>query len=288
MSRKHPLRWLPFARFRNPPPIVAVVRLSGVIGQMGPLRRGLSLSTLGQILERAFSMKGADAVALAVNSPGGSPVQSALIAKRIRALAEENKLPVFTFAEDVAASGGYWLLSAGDEIYADESSVIGSIGVISASFGFPEALNRLGIERRVYTAGEHKGSMDPFRPENEDDIAHLKVLQADIHDAFCQQIRDRRGDKLKDEAGDLFSGRYWTGRKALDLGLVDGLGDLRSVMRERFGETVKLRLVAGSKPWWKRRAAGTDAGLSVPLASDLASDLISAVEERLIWSRFGL
>lgn len=288
MSVQAPWRWLPIKRFRNPPPVVAVVRLSGIIGQMGPLRRGLSLATVGSLLERAFSVKKVKAIALAINSPGGSPVQSALIARRVRALSAENNVPVFAFAEDVAASGGYWLLSAGDEIYADESSIIGSIGVISASFGFPKVLEKLGIERRVYTAGEHKGSLDPFRPENETDVEHLKTLQADIHEAFCQQVRTRRGDKLKIANDDLFSGRYWTGRRAVDLGLVDGLGDLRGVMRERFGDTVELRLIAEAKPWWKRRLSTISGGPSMPASFDLASDIVGAIEERLLWSRFGL
>ncbi len=281
-------RWLPFEKFRNPPPIVPVVRLSGIIGQMGPLRRGLSLATVAGALERAFSMPDAKAVALAVNSPGGSPVQSALITRRIRALAAEKELPVFAFAEDVAASGGYWLLSAGDEIFADESSIVGSIGVISQSFGFPKVLERLGIERRVYTAGEHKGALDPFQPENADDVKHLRDLQEDIHDAFCQQVRDRRGDKLKAENEELFSGRFWTGRRAVELGLVDGLGDLRSVMRERFGDKVRLRLVGESKPWWRRQLGMAYLKQRVGAPSDIAAELITSVEERLLWSRYGL
>jgi signal peptide peptidase SppA len=265
-----------------------VIRLFGVIGRLDMLRRGLTLSSLAGVFERAFELPDLKAVALAVNSPGGSPVQSALIARRIRALAAEHDVPVFAFAEDVAASGGYWLLTAADEIYADESSIIGSIGVVTAGFGFPVVLKRLGIERRVHVSGRHKAALDPFRPEDADEVEHLKTIQEDIHEAFRRQVRQRRGDKLKAPEDDLFSGRFWDGGKALELGLVDGLGDLRSVMRERYGEDVKLQVVEDGKPWWRRRL-----GLSGPLLGnrapgDWASEVISAVEERMMWSRFGL
>ena len=234
-------------------PIVAVVRLTGVIGPMGPLRGGLSLAGLAPTLERAFSLGGIKAVALAVNSPGGSPVQSSLIAKRIRALAAEKKLPVFAFAEDVAASGGYWLATAGDEIFADESSIVGSIGVISAGFGFQDLLQRVGVERRVHTAGARKSMLDPFRPENAEDIARLEALQRDIHDGFKAQVRSSRGARLKGDDDTLFSGEFWTGRRALELGLIDGIGDLRSVMRARFGEKVRFRVVGAPTGWLRRR-----------------------------------
>jgi signal peptide peptidase SppA len=288
MKLRSLLALLPFKRFRNPPPRVAVIRLFGIIGRLDMLRRGLALSNLAGVFERAFELPDLKAVALAVNSPGGSPVQSALIARRIRALAAEHDVPVFAFAEDVAASGGYWLLTAADEIYADESSIIGSIGVVTAGFGFPQVLKRLGIERRVHVSGRHKAALDPFRPEDADEVEHLKTIQEDIHEAFRRQVRQRRGDKLKAPEDDLFSGRFWDGGKALELGLVDGLGDLRSVMRERYGEDVKLQVVEDGKPWWRRRL-----GLSGPLLGnrapgDWASEVISAVEERMMWSRFGL
>lgn len=276
---------LPIERFRHPPPVVAVVSLRGIIGSLGPLRRGLSLPSLAPSLERAFRLSEVKAVALAINSPGGAAVQSALIATRIRALAEEHKVPVLAFAEDVAASGGYWLATAADEIYADESSIIGSIGVISASFGFPDALKRLGIERRVYTAGVHKNPLDPFLPEQPDEVEHLKRLQADVHDAFRRQVRGRRGDRLKGDEGDLFSGRFWSGRAALELGLIDGIGDLRGVMRDRFGDKVRLRVVDDGRRWWQRR-------LGLPrtagLAAEAASEVMAAIEERAQWNRFGL
>ena len=282
------LKLLPIKRFRKPPPRVAVVRLFGVIGRIDLMRRGLALSSLAGVFERAFEMPDLKAVALAVNSPGGSPVQSALIARRIRALAAEHEVPVFAFAEDVAASGGYWLLTAADEIYADESSIIGSIGVVSAGFGFPEVLKRLGIERRVHVSGKHKAALDPFRPEDADEVEHLKTIQEDIHESFRRQVRQRRGDKLKASDDELFSGRFWVGGKAVELGLIDGLGDLRSVMRERYGEDVKLQIVEDSRPWWRRRL-----GLSGPLLGrrdpgDWATEIVTAFEDRMMWSRFGL
>ena len=279
---------LPIKRFRNPPPRVAVIRLYGIIGRVDLMRRGLALSSLAGIFERAFELPDLKAVALAVNSPGGSPVQSALIARRIRALAAEHDVPVFAFAEDVAASGGYWLLTAADEIYADESSIIGSIGVVTAGFGFPEVLKRFGIERRVHVSGRHKAALDPFKPEQADEVEHLKTIQEDIHETFRRQVRQRRGDKLKASEDELFSGRFWDGGKAFELGLVDGLGDLRSVMRERYGEDVKLQVVEDSQPWWRRRL-----GLSGPLLGNRdpgnwATQIVAAVEDRMMWNRFGL
>ncbi len=274
---------VPIERFRHPPPVVAVVPLSGVIGRLGPIARGLNLRGLAGTLERAFSLADVAAVALAVNSPGGSPVQSALIAGRIRALAAEKKVPVYAFAEDVAASGGYWLLSAGDELYADESSIIGSIGVVSAGFGFPELLKRIGVERRVYASSEHKAGLDPFRPERLDEVEHLRSVQGDIYAAFCAQVRARRGDRLKGEEAELFSGRFWSGRKALEFGLVDGIGDLRTVMRGRFGDKVKLRVIGGRQPWWRRRM-----GLAATPADELLAAVEARLDERALWLRYGL
>lgn len=276
---------LPVERLRNPPPVVAVLRLAGIIGQLGPVRRGLSIASLAGPIERAFKLRHLKAVALAVNSPGGSPVQAALIARRIRALAAENDVPVIAFAEDAAASGGYWLACAADEIYADEGSIIGSIGVVSAGFGFPEVLRRLGIERRLHTAGTRKAMLDPFLREQPDDVERLHAIQGDIHAGFTAMVRERRGARLKAPDEVLFSGEFWTGRRALDLGLVDGLGDLRTVMRERYGERVKLRLVGDARPWWRRRL-GLSRAPAEPL--DWAAGMLAAVEERLFWNRFGL
>ncbi|MEE8501770.1 MAG: S49 family peptidase [Kiloniellales bacterium] len=276
---------LPVRRFKEPPPVVAVLRLSGVIGGIGPVRRGLSLASQAHLIERAFKLPRLKAVALTINSPGGSPVQSALIAGRIRALAEEKNIPVVAFAEDVAASGGYWLACAADEIFAHESSIVGSIGVISAGFGFPALLERLGVERRVHTAGARKSMLDPFRSEDPKDVARLQTIQTDVHESFQDYVRQRRGERLTGEEADLFSGEFWTGRRALELGLVDALGDLRQVMRERYGEKVRLRLIDGARPRWRPRLS-----VEVP-APDLAASaaaLVGAVEERALWARYGL
>ena len=264
-------------------PTVAVLRLSGVIGQMGGLRRGgLALADLAEPIEKAFKLPRLKAVALSVNSPGGSPVQSALIAGRIRMLAEENEVPVYAFCEDIAASGGYWLACAGDEIYADGASIVGSIGVISAGFGFPALLEKFGIERRVYTAGDRKAQLDPFQPENTKDVRHLKEIQGDLHKQFTDYVRTRRGDKLNGTDKKLFSGDFWSGRQAEEMGLVDGISDLRSKMREVYGEKVKLRPIVQQRNWLQRRL-----GMETR-AGHLAHDIVDAVEERLIWNRYGL
>ena len=292
MNLRSLLALVPVERLRNPPPVVAVLGFTGVIGNMGPLRRGLSLAAVADQIETAFKMRRLGAVALAINSPGGSPVQAALIARRIRALAEEKNIPVFAFAEDVAASGGYWLACAGDEIYAQESSIVGSIGVVTQGFGFAGLMKRLGIERRLHTAGERKAILDPFLTEKPEDVERLKEIQEDIHGAFKDLVRERRAGKLKAPEDELFSGAFWTGRKALEVGLIDGIGDMRGVLRERFGENVKLRLVAGPRPWLRRRlglampGGGTGRGFGDP--GDWAAGLLAAVEERLWWGRFGL
>lgn len=274
--------------FRTTKPIVAVVRLSGVIGErVGAFRPGMTAAALVQPLERAFTMSGVKAVALAINSPGGAPAQATLIVKRIRALAEQHGIPVIAFCEDVAASGGYMLACAADEIYADDSSVVGSIGVISAGFGFPRLLEKLGIERRVYTAGEHKGMLDPFQSEKPDEVARLQDLQRDVHDAFKEMVRARRAGRLKADEAELFSGAFWTGRKALALGLIDGIGELTQVMRERFGDRVRFRPVIARQSWLRRRFGVRLAPVNAPGAG-WAGELIAAIEERALWARFGL
>ena len=261
-------------------PLVNVLRLDGVIGRAsGPRRGGMALSDMAESIEKAFKGPQLSAVALAINSPGGSPVQSALIATRIRALAAENEVPVYAFCEDVAASGGYWLACAADEIYADPASIVGSIGVVFAGFGFPEMLAKIGVERRVHAAGEKKAILDPFKSEDQEDVEILKELQADIHEQFKDHVRERRGDKLQAAESGLFSGEFWTGNRALGLGLVDGLGDLRSVMRERYGEKVKLRVVGRRRGWLDKRLG---------MRNDWADELIGAVESRALWSRYGL
>ena len=275
-------------RFLNPAPVVGVLSLSGVIGRSGPVGHGLSLSGLADSIERAFKFRRLAAVALAINSPGGSPVQSGLIAKRIRDLADEKDVPVFAFAEDVAASGGYWLALAADEIYADESSVIGSIGVVFGSFGFTELIKRLGIERRLHTSGDKKAMLDPFKPEKPAEVKHLKGLQAEIHESFKSLVRERRGKRLKAKEKELFSGAFWTGTRALEMGLIDGIGDLRSVMRAKFGDKVKLKSVAKRQSFLRRRF-GFGVGMSgAPEPGGWATAAIAAIEERLIWNRFGL
>ncbi len=281
---------LPFGPWRKRGPLVCVVRLSGVIGQVSPFRPGLSLETVAPLLERAFARKDLAAVVLAINSPGGSPVQSALIAKRIRDLAEEKKLPVIAFCEDVAASGGYYLACAADEIFADESSILGSIGVVYSSFGLHSFIERHGIERRLHTAGDRKVLLDPFSPEREDGVVHLKAIQAEIHESFKAMVRARRGVKLKGPEDELFSGAFWAGQRALAFGLIDEIGDLRGVLRARFGETVRLHVVQENQPWWRRFALRSQAGRSQTgsWTTEIAQSALAAVEERALWTRFGL
>lgn len=277
------LQRLPLGRWRPFEPTVAVLRFEGVIGLRG--RRGLSLRRYAAALERAFSQRGLKAVALAINSPGGSPAQSALLYRRIRQLAVEHAVPVFAFAEDVAASGGYWLALAADEIYAEETSLLGSIGVVTAGFGLSEALARLGIERRVHTAGEDKSLLDPFLPERPRDLERLKELQGDLHESFKDLVRQRRGAKLKAEEARLFSGEIFTGRRALSVGLIDGVGELRGVMRGLFGKEIRLKLieVERRRPFWLRLAWP-----GRPDVTEIGGDLLARVEERFIWARFGL
>lgn len=268
------------------PPVVAVLRLNGTIGAVGGFRRGLSIAALAEPISRLFADKSVAAVALVVNSPGGSPVQSALIHDRIRALAKEKGVKVLTFAEDVAASGGYMLMLAGDEIYAHPNSIVGSIGVVSAGFGFDKLLERVGVERRVHTSGERKAMLDPFQAENPKDVEHLAALQREVHESFKAMVRARREGKLKGEEKDLFSGAFWTGETGLSLGLVDGLGDLRSVTRAKFGDKVEYRVVPMSRSWWSW--GGLQGRADAPGSSGWAPDAIAAVEDRALWSRFGL
>ena len=286
MIKKHLEKWR-VPGFRNPKPVVAVLRLQGVIGTAGgPARRGLNAASLIGSIERAFSQSNLKAVALQINSPGGSPAQSSLIFKRIRAMASEKEVPVVAFAEDVAASGGYMLACAADEIYADESSVIGSIGVISAGFGFVDLMEKAGVERRVHTAGKSKSMLDPFQREKPQDVKRLRSLQGDIYEMFIDLVKSRRGDKLKGGDNKLFTGEFWTGKRALEFGLIDGIGELTSVMQERYGDNVVFRPIAERKPWLTERLgvrAGPQAG-----ENGWAGDLVAAAEERALWTRFGL
>ena len=265
-------------------PVVSVLRFEGVI--MPRLRRGgVSLATHAAAIDRAFRVANLVAVAIVVNSPGGSPVQSALLFRRIRELADEKGVPVIAFAEDVAASGGYWLALAGDEIFSEETSILGSIGVVSSGFGFSRLIERLGIERRLHTAGERKSLLDPFLPENPSDVERLGVLQQDIHRAFQDHVRIRRAGKIDGADETLFSGDVLTGRMAVDRGLVDGIGELRAVMRARYGDKVRLRPFAAERRRWpfSRR---------LPFAarepSTVIAELADWIEARLMWARFGL
>jgi len=280
------------ARLRSDVPVVPVVRLAGTIGAVTPLRPGMTLAGVAKMLERAFTMRHARAVALVINSPGGSPVQSRQIYLRIRQLAAEKKLPVLVFVEDVAASGGYMIACAGDEIFCDPSSILGSIGVVGGSFGFQELIRKIGVERRLYTAGEHKAMLDPFLPEDPEDVARLKAIQRDIHALFISLVKDSRGAKLKGADDVLFTGEYWAGEQSVALGLADGFGDLRSTLRARFGEKVLTPLVAPPRGLLSgllgRRAAGADSLAGLDGIRALPDDLISALETRAIWAKFGL
>src|SRR5580698_48163 len=284
------LRPLVPQRFRRDRPVVPVVRLTGIIGFSTPLRPGLSLASVARMLDKAFAMANAPAVALSINSPGGSPVQSHLIFRRIRELADEHKRPVIAFIEDAGASGGYMIACAGDEVIADPYSIVGSIGVVGGSFGFDKLIAKIGVERRLYTSGEHKAMLDPFLPENPDDVERLKKLQRHIHEDFIALVKSRRGAKLQGPENDLFSGEYWTGKKAMELGLVDAIGDLRGTLRERFGDKVVTPLITAERGFLGRRilgVAGSDA-MQAAVGLGLAEDLISALEARAIWARYGL
>lgn len=264
--------------------IVPVVRLSGVIGISSPLMPGMTISSVSKLIEKAFEYKRAKAVAIVVNSPGGSAVQSHLIFQRIRSLANEKKKKVLIFVEDAAASGGYMIACAGDEIVADESSIIGSIGVVSASFGFQQLIEKIGVERRVHTAGERKVMLDPFRPENPDDVQRLEALQKEVHEHFISLVKGSRGEKLKGQEKALFSGEFWSGKKALELGLIDELGNLRDVLRKRYGSKVQTPLISPPTSLLRRLRGSTTA---LPDAS-WADSLIGAIEARSLWSRYGL
>ena len=260
----------------------------------GRMSSGFDFAAVSEAIQKAFSYKHAPAVALIINSPGGSPVQSSLIYKRICALKVENKKKVFAFVEDAAASGGYYIACAADEIYCDQSSIVGSIGVISAGFGFPNAIAKLGVERRVYAAGENKSVLDPFLPEKKEDIKRLKELQLDIHEAFKGVVKASRGDRLDETEKDLFTGAFWTGERSVKLGLADGIGEVRTTLREKYGEKVRLKVIPTVSKSRIQRMLGLKApldSLGAPLESlgaDLASGLVTAADERTLWARLGL
>ena len=275
-------------RFRSDIPVVPVVRFSGVIGVVTPLRPGVLLSTVARTLERAFETPRARAVALVINSPGGSPAQSHLIYRRIRQLADEKHIPVLAFVEDVGASGGYMLACAADEIICDQYSIVGSIGVVGGTFGFTKLMDKLGIERRLYTAGDRKVMLDPFLPEKPDDVKRIKAIQKDIHENFIALVKTRRGGKLNGSDKALFSGEFWTADKAIELGLADRIGDLRSILRERFGEKVYTPLISAERSLLGRRLSGVNFADAIARYPGFADDLISALEVRAMWGRYGL
>src|SRR3954462_10052202 len=280
-----PARWRPGAA------VVPVVRLAGVIGAVTPLRPGMTLAGIARMLERAFATRNPKAVALVINSPGGSPGQSRQIYLRIRRLAAEKKLPVLVFVEDVAASGGYMIACAGDEIFCDPSSILGSIGVVGGGFGFQDLIKRIGVERRLYTAGEHKAMLDPFLPEDPDDVARLKALQREIHAIFIALVKGSRGARLKGTDDVLFTGEYWAGDTSVSLGLADKIGDIRSTLRERYGEKVLTPVIAPASGMLSgllgRRSPGAGALAAFDGIGGLPDDLISALETRAIWAKFG-
>jgi signal peptide peptidase SppA len=277
-------------RFRKTGLSIPVVRLHGTIMAGGSqFKQTLNIATVAPMLEKAFAKKDAPVVAISINSPGGSPVQSRLIYQRIRALAEEKNKKVLIFVEDVAASGGYMIALAGDEIFADPTSIVGSIGVVSGGFGFPEMLKKIGVERRVYTAGENKVILDPFQPEKEGDIEYLKTLQLEIHKVFIDMVKSRRGSRLGEDST-IFSGLFWTGTRGLELGLIDGLGEMRDVIKRRFGKDAKLELIGGTRTLFGRRVPGVALGSANlgEIASGATACLAEGLEERAMWSRFGL
>ena len=258
--------------------IIAHIKLNGVIGNVGKFKQGIDFSGQEEIIEKAFSLKKARAVAITINSPGGSPVQSHLIYQFIRAQAKKNKTKVIVFAEDVAASGGYLIACAGDEIYANSSSIIGSIGVIYSSFGFTELIKKIGVERRVHTAGKNKSSLDPFQEEKTEDIERLKKIQLDLHKDFIEVVEESRGSKLKKDSVELFSGEFWAGKKAKDLGLVDGIGNANEILKEKFGEDVVIKKFEKSKGWLSKKLSSSN---------NQMDQLANILEEKSIWQRYG-
>ncbi|MGZ8309323.1 MAG: S49 family peptidase [Rhodoplanes sp.] len=275
-------------RWRADAVIVPVIRLTGVIGFATPLRPGITLAGLARALDRAFGIGRIKAVAFAINSPGGSAAQSHLIFRRIRQLADEKDVPVIAAVEDVAASGGYMIACAADEIVCDPTSIVGSIGVIGASFGLQEAIRKLGIERRIYTAGEHKAMLDPFLPEKPEEVERIKTMQNEIHRVFIDLVRARRGARLTGPENTVFSGEYWTAPTALGHGLVDRIGDLRSYLRERFGEQVVTPLITPERGLFGRRASGVWGETNALFDRTVIDEVISALETRAIWARYGL
>jgi len=260
--------------------IVSHIRLSGVIGNVGKFKQGIDFSSQQEIIKKAFSVDKIEAVAISINSPGGSPVQSHLIYSYVRKMAKKKNVKVLVFAEDVAASGGYLIACAGDEIYANSSSIVGSIGVIYSSFGFKDLIKKIGVDRRVYTAGKNKSTLDPFLEEKKDDIERLKNIQLDLHKDFIRVVEDSRGSKLNKNSGiELFSGEFWSGSKSKELGLVDGIGNANEILREKFGENVVIKKFEKSKGWLSKKLSASN--------NNQLDQLVNVLEERSIWQRYG-
>ena len=261
--------------------IIPHVRLSGVIGSAGRFKQGIDFSGQQEILKKAFSFKKSKNIAISINSPGGSPVQSHLIHDYIRQLAKKNEKKVIVFAEDVAASGGYLIACAGDEIYANSSSIVGSIGVISASFGFQDAIKKIGVQRRVYTAGKNKSTLDPFKEEKEEDIERIKKLQLELHSDFIEVVKKSRGSKLKDpEKNNTFTGEFWSGTTSMKLGLIDGIGNAEQILREKFGEDIDIKKLEKPKSFIAKKLSSS--------IDNQIDNIASVIEERALWQKFGL
>ncbi|MFT6076881.1 MAG: signal peptide peptidase SppA [Myxococcota bacterium] len=271
--------------FCNKPQNIAVINLSGVIGKGGKIEQGVNIDNIEPLLVKAFDTKKLKSVAININSPGGSPVQSELIYQRIRELSNEKKIPVFTFAQDVAASGGYFILLAGDEIFAHNASIVGSIGVISAGFGFEDLIKKAGIERRIYAQGKNKAVLDPFSPEDDDSIEILKSAQKDVYESFKDLVKDRRQDKLKASEEKLLNGAFWSGKTALDLGLIDGISDMRSKMKEKFGDKIKFINIEPKKKGMIKELLSSK---FENIGSVFVDSVMSKIEEKSIWSKFKL
>ena len=259
--------------------IVSHLRLNGIIGNVGKFRQGIDFANQQEVIKKAFSLKKSICVAISINSPGGSPVQSHLIYSYIRQQAKKNKKKVMVFAEDVAASGGYLISCAGDEIYANSSSIIGSIGVIYSSFGFTELIKKIGVERRIHTAGKNKSTLDPFQEEKSEDVDRLKNIQLDLHKDFIDVVEKSRGTKLNKSEVELFSGEFWSGSKAKNLGLIDGIGNAHEILKEKFGEEVEIKKFEKSKGWLSQKLSSSNNQLD---------QLANILDERSIWQRYGL
>lgn len=281
---EHLMSVLPFD-FSNKP-VVAVFRLDGVIGKVSSMKSGLSLCSLNKLIEKMFQLDRLDAVCLCINSPGGSPVQSELIYKRIKALAKENEIPVYSFVEDVAASGGYWLACAGEKIFASQSSIIGSIGVITRGFGFQGAIEKMGIERRVITEGKNKSVLDPFSPLKPIDVKIIKDLQKGCYNHFVENVKESRKGKLTQSDDILFNGEFWTGQKALDYGLIDGIDDLYSFIHRRYNSDVKIEYIENKQSWFKRKFGM--GSVASEMGYELASGIVDSIEVKVLEGKFGL